>query len=265
MKDNRLQRPQQLLQELISNKIVRGVYSERQLQEVMTDFWFNHFNVYWDKGSGPLAHDGLRNERDPAARSRQVQRPAAGNGGEPGDALLSGQPSVVVSRTYACRPPFATGKQANAKRKPGINENYARELMELHTLGVDGGYTQKDVTEVARAFTGWTIDQPRMRAISSSVRRCTIGEKRSFSASAFPPIGEFRMASRSSTFSRTIRARRASSRRSWFAVSSATIRRSPLSTRSPQPTRRPMAIFAKCCARFSIRTNSCRRMRTGRR
>ena len=90
MMDNMLQRPQQLLQELISNRMVRGVHSERQLQEVMTDFWFNHFNVYWDKGADRWLTTDLRNERDPAARARQVQGSAAGHGAEPGDALLSG-------------------------------------------------------------------------------------------------------------------------------------------------------------------------------
>ena len=154
-----LQRPQQLLQQLISNRIVRGVYSERQLQEVMTDFWFNHFNVFWDKGADRwLTTDFEMNTIRPNALGKFKDLLLA-TAQSPAmlfylDNHLSTAPSAVVQRAI----------QNNANRKPGINENYARELMELHTLGVDGGYTQKDVTEVARALTGWTIDRPRMTA-----------------------------------------------------------------------------------------------------
>jgi uncharacterized protein (DUF1800 family) len=161
MKDNQLQRPAQLLQELVSNKIVRGVESERQLQEVMTDFWFNHFNIYWDKGADRWLTTGFETN---------VIRPHAM--GKFKDLLLATAESPAMLfylDNHLSSAPSPMGKAAlrnrpKAKRQPGINENYARELMELHTMGVDGGYTQKDVTEVARAFTGWTIDQPRMSA-----------------------------------------------------------------------------------------------------
>ena len=76
-----------------------------------------------------------------------------------------------------------------AKPRKGLNENYARELMELHTLGVDGGYTQKDVTEVARCFTGWTIGNPRRAAVSCITNGCTIRAKRSCWVSRIPPGG----------------------------------------------------------------------------
>jgi len=160
---NNLGRPQQLLQQLVTNRIVRGVYSERQLQEVMTDFWFNHFNIYWDKGADrwlttdfemkvirPRAFGKFKDLLQATAQSPAMLFYL--------DNHLSSVPDPRVEklRNRINRPA--------ANRKTGINENYARELMELHTLGVDGGYNQKDVTEVARAFTGWTIDQPRQNA-----------------------------------------------------------------------------------------------------
>jgi uncharacterized protein (DUF1800 family) len=157
MKDNTLQRPAQLLQELVSNKIVRGVESDRQLQEVMTDFWFNHFNIYWDKGADKwLTTDFETNVIRPHAmgKFKELLRATAES-----PAML-----FYLDNHLSSAPELRNRARANAKRQPGINENYARELMELHTMGVDGGYTQKDVTEVARAFTGWTIDQPRMSA-----------------------------------------------------------------------------------------------------
>jgi uncharacterized protein (DUF1800 family) len=163
MKDNMIQRPAQLLQELVSNKIVRGVESERQLQEVMTDFWFNHFNIYWDKGADRwLTTDFETNVIRPHALGK-FKDLLVGTAESPAmlfylDNHLSSSPSPVAEAA------LRRANRPNAKRQPGINENYARELMELHTLGVDGGYTQKDITEVARAFTGWTIDQPRMSA-----------------------------------------------------------------------------------------------------
>ena len=161
MVENKLQRPPQLLQQLISNRVIRGVYSERQLQEVMTDFWFNHFNVYWDKGADRwLTTDYEMNVIRPRTMGKFKDLLLA-TAQSPAmlfylDNHLSSAPTPAVE---------ALRKRANAnnnKRTPGINENYARELMELHTLGVDGGYTQKDVTEVARALTGWTIDQPKV-------------------------------------------------------------------------------------------------------
>jgi uncharacterized protein (DUF1800 family) len=136
-----LRLPQQLLQELIGQKILRAVHSERQLHEVMTDFWFNHFNVFWGKNADRWLTTGFEmNAIRPHAlgKFRDLLMATAKN------------PAMLF---------YLDNHVSSAQR--GINENYARELMELHTLGVDGGYTQKDVQEVARAFTGWTIDAPQ--------------------------------------------------------------------------------------------------------
>ena len=158
-----------VLAELSQQRLIRAVHSDRQLEEVLVDFWFNHFNVFAGKGAtrlylteyerdvirphvlgkfrdllGATAHSpamlfyldnwqSAAPNQDRVARRAQLQR-------------RRGVPQVVNQPNRPLR---------------GLNENYARELMELHTLGVDGGYTQKDVQEVARAFTGWTIDMPR--------------------------------------------------------------------------------------------------------
>ena len=163
--------PQDVVQELQSAKILRAVYNERQLDEVMADFWLNHFNVF--AGKGPVKFMIGEYERDvirPHAwgRFEDLLRATAES-----PAMLfyldnwlsadpNAQPMALRGRARRGRffaPPPAAGQ--GQARKRGLNENYAREIMELHTLGVDGGYTQKDVTEVARAFTGWTIQQPR--------------------------------------------------------------------------------------------------------
>ncbi len=161
--------------ELVSGKLLRATYSERQLQEVMTDFWFNHFNVFIGKGADRYLLTSY--ERDvirPNALGKfedllkaTAQSPAmlfyldnwlsVG----PNSDVANGIPKKANKnwrRVYNQRNPST--KQAKGKRN-GLNENYGRELMELHTLGVNGGYTQKDVTEVARVFTGWTLKQPK--------------------------------------------------------------------------------------------------------
>lgn len=168
------------LVELSEQTILRSVYSERQLEEVLTDFWFNHFNV--DARKGPVRFMLTSYERDtirphvlghfrdllgatarspamlfyldnwmstdPNGPHRDPRRERRAAGAERRQSAGLGMP---VPQTPA--------QTRNARR--GLNENYGRELLELHTLGVDGGYTQHDVTEVARAFTGWTIDRPR--------------------------------------------------------------------------------------------------------
>ena len=201
-------RPQQMLGELVQQKIVRAVSSNRQLQEVLTDFWYNHFNVFAQKEAAQWFVTGYERDvirpralgkfRDllrataespamlfyldnwlssspdsrqprPPAPSRPQNRPppevapaastkpAAGDSDSAMMAKTEGgqNPQPAVRNPQATPPP-----PRPPARKPGINENYARELMELHTLGVNGGYTQKDVQEVARCFTGWTIDRP---------------------------------------------------------------------------------------------------------
>ncbi|MFL5382707.1 MAG: DUF1800 domain-containing protein [Longimicrobiaceae bacterium] len=180
--------PQAILFDLAGAKLQRAVYSDRQLQEVMTDFWFNHFNVFFGKNLdrylvgayeretirprvfgrfrdllGATAHHPamlvyLDNARSAVADSMRGFSPQGGGvrgmgmgarprpGGAFGRGRVNGRmrgDSMVPAR----------------QRPTGLNENYARELMELHTLGVDGGYTQHDVVEVARALTGWTVDR----------------------------------------------------------------------------------------------------------
>ena len=148
-------RPFRITAELQAAKMLRAVESERQLQEVMVDFWFNHFNVFAAKGDVRWYV---------AAYERDVIRPNA-LGRFPNLVRASARhPAMLfyLDNWLSARPDFtvpAGGPKGG--RKAGLNENYARELMELHTLGVDGGYTQADVTEVARAFTGWSIDRPQ--------------------------------------------------------------------------------------------------------
>jgi uncharacterized protein (DUF1800 family) len=196
---NGLLPPQRISAELQASRILRATYSERQLQEVLVDFWSNHFNVFAGKGAdrwllvsydrdtirpntlGKFEDLLLATAQSPAMLfyldNFQSVSPNAqvGMGGRPRaqrDSILGGL--LGIGRRDRMRdrypnmrqePGGANMPQAQVKlpkqQKRGINENYARELMELHTLGVDGGYTQKDVQEVARCFTGWTIFAPR--------------------------------------------------------------------------------------------------------
>ena len=149
--------PQAVTAELIDAKLYRTVYSTRQLEEVLVDFWLNHFNVYSGKGQIRMLLTSY--ERD-AIRPHVL--------GRFHDMLLATarHPAMLFyldnyqSQSPRDDLPTPLGPNGVTVRRPGLNENYARELMELHTLGVNGGYTQKDVIEVARAFTGWTIYEP---------------------------------------------------------------------------------------------------------
>jgi uncharacterized protein (DUF1800 family) len=152
--------PQQVLSyDLNEAKLYRAIYSHRQLEEQMADFWFNHFNVYMDKGADRILTSTY--ERD-AIRPHVF--------GKFRDLLeaTAQSPAMLfyldnwqsVSSELGQRDINRAKLRAKGKQSRGLNENYARELMELHTLGVDGGYTQKDIIEVARCFTGWTISQP---------------------------------------------------------------------------------------------------------
>jgi len=172
-------RPARVVEELAMAKTLRAIYSERQLQQVMDDFWFNHFNVY--AGKGEVRWYLTSYERDvirPHAFGKFPDLVTA-TAKSPAmlfylDNFLSADPNAAqrLAQERAMRqqvrrypygyPPRRPQQQGQNKRQErGLNENYGRELMELHTLGVDGGYTQKDVTEVARCFTGWTIEKPR--------------------------------------------------------------------------------------------------------
>ncbi len=150
-----LQRPQRIIAELQASRILRAVYSERQLQEVMVDFWTNHFNVFANKGADRWllpAYDRDTIRPHALAKFSTLLQATAQS-----PAML-----FYLDNFQSVSPNANAGRmQRPQQQRRGINENYARELMELHTLGVDGGYTQKDVQEVARCFTGWTIFQPR--------------------------------------------------------------------------------------------------------
>ena len=148
----------QIGQELSQAKMVRAIESERQLQEVMTDFWFNHFNIFLGKDSDQWYTTAY--ERD-AIRKNAL--------GKFGDLLLATAESpammVYLDNWLSIGPdsPANGVNPANPKSKPGnrgLNENYGREIMELHTVGVNGGYSQADVTNLAAILTGWTVDRP---------------------------------------------------------------------------------------------------------
>ena len=178
------QKAQQVMNDLAQARLLRATLSERQLEEVLVDFWFNHFNVFSGKGEvrtyvteyerdvirphvlgsfrdmlGAVAQspamlfylDNFQNV-DPKAAQRQADQLAQVQ-------QRAGARGRGLARTDQQREQQEQRMQQIRNR--GLNENYARELMELHTLGVDGGYTQADVVSVARAFTGWTIDRPR--------------------------------------------------------------------------------------------------------
>ncbi len=192
----------QLIPQITSNRVMRAVYSERQLQEVMVDFWQNHFNVFAGKAAvrwyipsyerDVLRKNALGNFKDLLVGT--AQHPAmlffldnfesvSPNAQMPGNGA-NAQRLQKMLKNGGQLPPQARERmkqrlglndaqldqrldqmrknpQAGQQRKRGINENYARELMELHTLGVDNGYTQNDIVEVAKCFTGWTIADPR--------------------------------------------------------------------------------------------------------
>jgi len=141
-------------QELIDNKLFRAVYSNRQLEEVLVDFWMNHFNVFNGKAQERQLITSF--ERD-AIRPNVL--------GKFRDLLLATarHPAMLLYldnwQSQVLREDIrpAIGPNGAPVRLPGLNENYGRELLELHTLGVDGGYTQQDVIAVARALSGWTI------------------------------------------------------------------------------------------------------------
>ncbi|MFZ0684857.1 MAG: DUF1800 family protein [Terriglobales bacterium] len=143
-----------VVNELQQSKLIRALYSERQLQEVMTDFWFNHFNIYLNKDADQYLV---------TAYERDVIRPHAL--GKFKDLLVATAQSPAMlfyldnwlSVGPKSQAAVNAGKNKPGQATPGLNENYGRELMELHTLSVNGGYTQHDVTELARVLTGWTI------------------------------------------------------------------------------------------------------------
>ena len=153
-----------VVEELLAQRLTRDIYSSAQLQEVMTDFWLNHFNVFLRKNEA-TPYYLVSYERD-VIRSHSL--------GKFEDLLesVAHSPAMLIYLDNASstgpdspaaeRAKMNAGRNPNAKKnREGLNENYARELMELHTLGVNGGYTQADVIQVARILTGWTVDRPQ--------------------------------------------------------------------------------------------------------
>lgn len=171
MKEKGYRPQQELFRQLINQKILRATYTENQLQEILTDFWFNHFNVSITKNECAMyipayERDVIRpnvlgkfetmlmaTAKSPAmlfyldnfsSSGTNVPAPAGGN-------MMMGSTNENTNRAAAIQ------KLQQNRKNQGLNENYAREVMELHTLGVDGGYSQKDVTEAAKVLTGWTV------------------------------------------------------------------------------------------------------------
>jgi uncharacterized protein (DUF1800 family) len=171
--------PARILADMTGAKLTRAAWSKRQLEEVMTDFWFNHFNVYFGKGLDRyLVGDYERTAIRPHVFGRFE------------DMLLATakHPAMLfyLDNWTNFAPDSMSGvrnlQARRQRRERGMNENYARELLELHTLGVDGGYTQDDVVAVARAFTGWTFVPPANRQNARPMgRRPGAGEPGTFS------------------------------------------------------------------------------------
>ena len=172
-------RPPRIVAELSMAKVTRAIYSERQLQQVMDDFWLNHLNVFAGKGEDRYYLTSYERDVLQPHTLGKFKDLLLASAKSPAmlfylDNFLSADPRAAqreAQERYARQmaryrgwgpPPVAPSKQQKKQNERGLNENYGRELMELHTLGVDGGYTQKDVTEVARCFTGWTIEKPRI-------------------------------------------------------------------------------------------------------
>jgi uncharacterized protein (DUF1800 family) len=152
----------QMTAEVQSSRVARAVASERQLQEVVTDFWLNHFSVYDAKGPRERYMLGEYENRVIRPNAFGKFRTLLGAVAK-SEAMLfyldNWQSQADANRPKLAEPPRGRGGagQPPQVRRGGLNENYGRELLELHTLGVDGGYTQQDVIAAARALTGWTF------------------------------------------------------------------------------------------------------------
>ncbi|HVM60964.1 MAG TPA: DUF1800 domain-containing protein [Verrucomicrobiae bacterium] len=181
--------------ELQNAKIISAVESPRQFYEVLVDFWGNHFNI--DVRKGPCRVLKVADDRDvirahvfgrfrdlleASAKSPAMLhyldnfQNAAARVLSPNEIRRRQQQLAQSGAAVPAQPAQAAGTPSQPQTVGGINENYAREIMELHTLGVDGGYTQKDVQEVARCFTGWTVD-PQSGEFRFTPRRHDNGEK----------------------------------------------------------------------------------------
>src|SRR5438552_878714 len=183
--DPMIPKSRRLAGEFADLAVVRAALAERQLYEVMVDFWTNHFNVYFAKGADRfLTPDYIEHTIRPRAMGKfedlliaTAKSPAmlfyldnwesVAPGSTPPAALRVRARPLFGRRPGLFGPVRDPARQDSVRRRglermaKGINGNYARELPELHTLGVDGGYTQQDVIDVARIFTGWSIERPQ--------------------------------------------------------------------------------------------------------
>jgi uncharacterized protein (DUF1800 family) len=143
LKENNLYLVRELERQTVNQKVISAIYSKNQLHEVLTDFWFNHFNVFMGKNIS---------KKHILSYERDMIRPNVTGSFEK---LLIATAQSPAMLTYLDN--FNSTSESNRRMAKGLNENYAREVMELHTLGVDGGYSQSDVTNAAKVFTGWTL------------------------------------------------------------------------------------------------------------
>jgi uncharacterized protein (DUF1800 family) len=175
MKANNLRLPQEYQRQLINQKILRAIYSNNQLREVLTDFWFNHFNVSLTKNQAALyilsyERDVIRpnvlgnfedlvlaTAKSPAMLEYLDNNFSVSFNNTQSNNELERNEQRIRLKNLDINNDSSLIKLKKQRRDQGLNENYARELLELHTMGVDAGYTQKDVNEVAKIFTGWSI------------------------------------------------------------------------------------------------------------
>ncbi|WP_342647717.1 DUF1800 domain-containing protein [Mucilaginibacter sp. CSA2-8R] len=176
MQQNGMAPEQELFRQFINQKVLRAAYSNNQLQEVLTDFWFNHFNVSITKNQcavfipayerdvirpnvfGKFDKLLLATAKSPAMLVYLDNFSSVGNdGGNARQPINNNRTAFNALMPAMGNDTVMMAKVQKARKAQGVNENYAREVMELHTLGVDGGYTQQDVTQAAKVLTGWTL------------------------------------------------------------------------------------------------------------
>ena len=197
MKANDLKPQQELYRQFINQKILRAAYTNNQMRELLTDFWFNHFNVSLTKGQCASFIP---------AYERDVIRPNVTGKFEDLVLATAKSPAMLIylDNFNSTGSPESAGTtdmmmgakrpkvKAAQKKKGGLNENYAREVMELHTLGVDGGYTQNDVTQAARLLTGWTIAPMGEDGYGSGMKKVSAGAgKENLAKRGFVHDGDF--------------------------------------------------------------------------
>jgi uncharacterized protein (DUF1800 family) len=174
LQKNNLKLQNGLYEQVVSHKIMQAQYAQNQLKEIMTDFWFNHFNVSVKKNLLQAL---------PSYEMETIRPHVFGNFDELLLATAHAPAMLIYLDNFISVKENAPtyGKNANTSNKRGLNENYAREIMELHTLGVEGGYTQSDVTQLARLLTGWSLipyQNPYMMKAMKTTKGAAMGNGR---------------------------------------------------------------------------------------